>query len=125
MRISVGSRILSTALAATLAFSIIGIGTPVTAATKVVKMRGTQNKFRPVHSYIGRGDKIVWRNRSSRVHDVTAYGKGWTFSKVLSPGERAARKFRKRGTYRYRCVRHSGIVDGRCQGMCGFVHVVA
>ncbi|HEX6263404.1 MAG TPA: hypothetical protein VF097_11220 [Actinomycetota bacterium] len=118
-------RVLATALAATLAFSITGIGTPAQAATSIVRMKGTRNKFRPVHTYIAKGDKVSWRNMSRRVHDVTAYGGGWTFSKVLSPGQRTARRFRKRRTYRYRCVRHSAIVNNRCSGMCGFVHVVA
>jgi plastocyanin len=59
----------------------------------------------------------------SKVHDLKAYGGGWTFSKILDPGETASRKFNQRGTYKYRCVRHSGIVGGKCQGMCGLIHV--
>lgn len=119
------TRVLSTALAATLALSLTGVGTPASAATAVVKAKGSKNKWRPVHTYIAKGDKVSWRNRSTRVHDVTAWGGGWRFSRVLSPGERAGRRFKKRRTYRYRCVRHSAIVNNRCQGMCGFVHVVA
>nr|MBA2599946.1 hypothetical protein [Actinomycetota bacterium] len=43
--------------------------------------------------------------------------------KPLGSGERTAKRFRRAGTYRYRCARHSSIVDGACRGMCGIVHV--
>lgn len=117
------ARFLAIVLSATLAFSVVGAGAPVSAANKVVKAKGTKNKWNPVHSYIGKGDKIIWRNRSRRVHDVSAWGKGWSYSKVLRRNQQASRKFGKRGTFKFRCVRHSAIVDNRCQGMCGFVHV--
>lgn len=119
------SRVLSIALTAALALSLTGIGTPASAARSFVTAKGTRNKWRPVHTYIARSDRVVWRNRSRRVHDVTAWGGGWTYARVLQPGERAGRRFRQRGTFKYRCVRHSAIVDNRCRGMCGFVHVVA
>jgi len=93
------------------------------AATKKVRAKG--EKWRPVHTYIGRGDQVRWVNPTQRVHDIKAYGKGWKFSKILQPGQKATRKFKKRGTFRYRCVRHSGIVGGKCQGMCGLIHVVS
>lgn len=117
------ARFLAVVLSGTLAFSVVGAGAPVSAASKIVKAKGTQNKWNPVHSSIGKGDKIVWRNRSSRVHDVTAWGRGWTFSRVLQPSGQTQRSFKKRGTFKFRCARHSAIVDGRCQGMCGVVHV--
>ena len=82
------------------------------------------DKFKPVHKYIGKGDTVKWRNRDNTMHDVSAYGGGWTYSVQLQPGDSAKKRFRKRGTFRYRCNIHSGIVDGQCQGMCGFVHVV-
>lgn len=110
---------------------------PVFAAKSRVKARVGQNKWQPVHTYIGRGDVVIWKNprpknvSKRRVHDVTSIQPrkwkrrlGFRLSKTLQPGERIRRKFRKKGTYRYRCVRHSGMVDGRCQGMCGFIHVL-
>lgn len=125
MRSKTRSRVLATALAATLALSLTGVGTPASAAVAVVKAKGAKNKWSPVHTYIARGDKVSWRNQSNRVHDVTAWGGGWKYSKVLRKGQRAAKKFNKRRTFKYRCVRHSAIVNKRCKGMCGFVHVVA
>jgi plastocyanin len=86
---------------------------------------GADEKWKPKHAYIGRGDRIRWKNPTSRIHDVRAYDKGtnWDFYRVLSPGESTLRKFRKRGTFFYRCARHSGIVSGKCRGMCGVIHV--
>jgi plastocyanin len=97
----------------------------VTAVAITKSTRATSgNRWKPKHIYITKGDKVRWRNPTGRTHDVNAWGGGWSLSKVLSPGESARKTFRKRGTFRFRCVRHSGIVDGKCQGMCGVVHVV-
>ncbi|MGH2653727.1 MAG: cupredoxin domain-containing protein [Actinomycetota bacterium] len=92
-----------------------------TAATSRVKAKG--DKWKPLHTYIGRNDSVRWTNPTNKVHDLKAYGGGWSFSKILDPGEKAARRFKQRGTFKYRCVRHSAIVSGKCQGMCGLIHV--
>jgi plastocyanin len=102
---------------------MLGTMTGTMAATKKVRAKG--EKWRPVHTYIARGDKVRWVNPTQRTHDVKAYGKGWSFSKILQPGQRVTRKFGKRGTFKFRCVRHSAVVNGKCQGMCGIVHVVS
>lgn len=102
-----------------LALSLVGVAA---AATKTVRAKG--EKWRPVHTYIGKGDKVRWTNPTSKTHDIKGYG-GWSYSKILRPGDDATRKFGQRGTFRFRCVRHSAIVGGKCQGMCGIVHVVA
>ncbi len=90
-------------------------------ATAKVKAKG--EKWKPVHTYIGRNDSVQWTNPTNKVHDLKAYGGGWSFSTILDPGEKAKRKFKQRGTYKFRCVRHSAIVSGKCQGMCGLIHV--
>jgi plastocyanin len=110
--------------AVTLAGAVLlgAIGTAA-AATSTVRAKG--DRWRPVHTYIGRGDRVIWKNPTSRVHDLKAYGGGWSLSTQLSPGESVSHKFRQLGTYKFRCVRHSAIVSGTCQGMCGLVHVVA
>jgi len=105
-------------MAGALVVGSIGVAS---AATSRVKAKG--EKWRPLHTYIGRGDKVRWTNPTSRVHDVKAYGGGWTFSTVLDPGESATRRFKQHGTFKFRCVRHSAIVSGGCQGMCGLIHV--
>jgi plastocyanin len=91
------------------------------AATSKVKAKG--EKWRPLHTYIGRGDTVRWTNPTSKVHDLKAYGGGWKLTAILDPGESAKKRFKQRGTYKYLCVRHSAIVSGKCQGMCGLIHV--
>lgn len=108
------------ALTAVLLVSFGGVGL---AKTYRVKARANDT-WRKVHTYIGKGDRVVWKNRDSKLHDVTAYGKGWKVKRQLEPGDRFKKRFKKRGTFRYRCTIHSGIVGGKCQGMCGFVHVL-
>jgi plastocyanin len=112
-------RVIAIVVGALMVTALMGVAT---GAITTVKVRGEQ--WRPKHRYIGRGDVVRWRNTSTRVHDIKGYG-GWRLSEVLSPGESVKKRFRQRGTYKYRCVRHSGIVGGRCQGMCGLVHVVS
>jgi plastocyanin len=90
-------------------------------ATSRVKAKG--ERWKPLHTYIGRNDTVRWTNPTNKVHDLKAYGGGWSFKRILDPGESAKRKFKQRGTFKYRCVRHSAIVSGKCQGMCGLVHV--
>ena len=111
-------RVMAVLLSSALVVGSIGV-----AAAATSKVRAKGEKWRPLHTYIGRNDTVRWSNPTSRVHDLKAYGGGWSFSKILDPGETASRKFRQRGTYKYRCVRHSGIVGGKCQGMCGLIHV--
>ena len=77
--------------------------------------------------FISQGDTVVWRNADDRRHNVVAYGGGWSFDRTLQPGERARRVFdevRPGGDpYKYRCTLHSAIVERRCEGMCGLIHV--
>jgi plastocyanin len=106
--------ILAVVMVALLAVSALAI-------TKTTRATGG-NRWKPKHIYITKNDRVRWRNPTSRTHDVTSMG-GWSYSTVLSPGEAARRRFRRTGTFRFRCARHSGIVDGQCRGMCGVIHV--
>jgi plastocyanin len=115
-----GRKVLAVVVGVALVLSLAGIAL---GATSQVRARG--ERWKPKHDYIGRGDRVRWRNPTSRTHDIKAYGGGWRFSKILPPGSQATKRFRQRGTYRYRCVRHSAIVGGKCRGMCGLVHVVS
>jgi plastocyanin len=102
-----------------MALAVMGVAS---GATSTVKARG--ERWRPIHTYIGKGDRVRWKNPTSKTHDVKGSG-GLRLSEVLSPGESVTKKFGNLGTFRFRCVRHSAIVGGKCQGMCGLVHVVA
>jgi plastocyanin len=73
---------------------------------------------------IERGSRIKWR-ATSLTHTVTAYGGNWSFNKTISGGDTVNRKFKKRGTFLFRCRFHSTLVNGVCHGMCGKVRVVA
>jgi plastocyanin len=103
--------------------SLVLLGSAGGAVAATAKVRAKGEKWRPVHTYIGRNDVVRWTNPTSKVHDLKAYGGGWKLTAILDPGDSVKRKFKKRGTYKYRCVRHSGVVGGKCQGMCGLIHV--
>lgn len=111
-------------LAPALAASLLVFLTPsdLLAATATVKTT-SKDKWKPFHTYIGKGDTVQWKNTDSVKHDLASYGKGWNFSRRLPVDESASYRFTKVGDYKYRCKIHSGIVDGKCQGMCGLVHV--
>ena len=100
---------------------VLAVAGIASAETFKVKAKAG-DKWGPVHTYIGKGDKVVWTNPTDKKHDVSAIG-DWSFSKTLAPGDQASRKFPDTGTFRYRCARHSAMVDGKCEGMCGIVHV--
>ena len=86
-------------------------------------VRAEGERWKPAHRYVTKGDRVVWRNPTKRIHDVTAYGGNWSKKAILDPGERTSKRFSSRGKFTYRCVRHSAMVDGQCDGMCGVIHV--
>jgi plastocyanin len=116
------SRTRRTVLAVVAGGVLLGSTGGVVADTAKVRAK-SNDRWRKVHTYIEKGDRVVWKNPDSEHHDVTFY-RGSTFSAQLPPGDKVKKKFRKKGTALYRCSIHSGIVDGSCQGMCGFVHVL-
>jgi len=117
---STARKVLVGGVTAMLLVSTGGVGIAQTYTVKAT----SKDAWKKVHTYIGKGDKVVWKNPDSETHDLNAYGGGWRLSEELSPGERVKKRFKKKGTFRYRCVVHSGIVGGACDGMCGFVHVL-
>lgn len=70
-------------------------------------------------------DVIVWKNPTDEPHDVSSYkkGKDWSFRTTLAPGESVSKRFRRQGSYYYRCRLHSTMDNGECSGMCGLIHV--
>jgi plastocyanin len=107
-------------VAAAMLVTTAGVGVAKTFRVKAT----SSDSWKKVHTYIGKGDTVRWSNPDSEAHDLTAYGGGWKMSQQLEPGATAKKRFKKKGTFRYRCVIHSGIVGGACKGMCGFVHVL-
>ncbi len=96
---------------------------PASSRADSFSVKAEGERWKPAHRYVTKGDRVIWRNPTKRVHDVSAYGGNWSKKAVLEPGERTSKRFLSRGKFKYRCVRHSAIADGKCDGMCGVVHV--
>lgn len=100
---------------------------PAPADTFRVKAVGSPGSFKwkPGFKHITKGDKIVWKNKTSYSHTVTAYRGDWNKNSTIGPGERTRFRFGKNGTYYYRCTRpgHSSLNGNECNGMCGEIHV--
>jgi plastocyanin len=116
------------ALVGILAASVFVVGTtPVGAARKVIKTKGSPGNFfyEPSVRRIHKGDKIVWKNPSNATHTVTAYSSNWGKDKTLAPGTKTRKVFRKRGAFKFRCMTpgHSSLNEGKCSGMCGKIRV--
>lgn len=66
--------------------------------------------FTPKKIVITVGTRVVWRNRSSAPHSVTAKGEHPYFNsgakKLIAPGHQWAFTFRKTGTFKYYCIVH-------------------
>jgi plastocyanin len=104
------------------ALFVIMLATGAVAITKTTRAT-SDDRWNPRRVDIGRGDRVRWSNPTGSTHNVRAWGGGWTFFEVLSPGEGARKTFRKRGKFKFRCTLHSTVSGGRCQGMCGLVTV--
>lgn len=65
------------------------------------------NAFRPDRITIARGDRVRWVNRDNVTHTTTSDDGLWNAS--VLPGERFSRRFRRAGTFDYRCTIHSGM----------------
>jgi plastocyanin len=120
------SRTTSAVLAVVLALGLV-VAMPGVGFAERQRVRAAAERWRPAHLFITVGDTVVWRNPDDRRHNVVAYGGGWRFNKTLDPGESVRRVFDEVRTggdpYQYRCTLHSSLVNGRCRGMCGLIHV--
>jgi len=98
-----------------IALSVAAVVVPATSAAAVtdpaagtarsverVKM-ADGNVFRPARVTIARGDVVKWVNRDNVAH--TSTGDAWN-SGTVAPGETFRRRFRRAGTFRYRCTIH-------------------
>ena len=123
MRLSRGKVALAVAVAAIVALAALA---PALGATSVVKAgKNTSGAYvwKPSSKSIPKGDRISWRNPTSVTHNVVAYGGNWSYSRTIAPGDRAAKTFKRRGIFRYRCTIHSVKTSTGCTGMCGRINV--
>ncbi len=107
--------------------ALMGVAAPSPAGTSRVRASGSPGSYRwqPDFRHIVKGDRIVWKNPTSASHRVTAYQGRWSKNSTVAPGERTKFKFRRPGTYLYRCTvpGHSSLNSDDCDGMCGEIHV--
>lgn len=107
------------------------VALPATAPADTFRVRAvgdspTNFRWKPSFRHITKGNRIRWKNTTSVTHRVTAYSANWSKDTAIAPGEATRKRFRKRGTYKYRCTvpGHSTLAsDGSCSGMCGVIHV--
>jgi plastocyanin len=109
----VNSVLIRVALVAILAFALV---VPSAAASELrgVDPLGTSevhrvrmvdgNRFRPARITIPRGDRVRWVNRDNVTHTTTSESGTW--NETLAPGEGYSRRFRRAGTFQYRCTIH-------------------
>lgn len=106
--------------------------TPVAAArseTHTVTVEGGPAfvlwRFEPPEITVARGDRVRWKNPTPTDHHVAPYEGDWSEVLHLDSGGTATWRFRKTGTYRYRCdiQTHSEMVGGICVGQCGTIVV--
>lgn len=94
--------------AALVAFT--GGGAAAAAGTKPVQIKTFQ--FSPDPITIKQGQKVKWTNLDATIHTVVAgtrkNPRKKRFFASLDKGETYTKRFRKAGTYRYFCDRHSG-----------------
>ena len=111
------------------AFVVGLVASPVTSMADSARFRAVEQDgqylWKPLSRTIAKGDRIVWTNPTDRTHTVTAYSGPWDKDTSVPSGERTAKRFRKAGTYKFRCTikGHSAVSGGKCQGMCGTVVV--
>lgn len=111
---------------ALVAAAVMAMLVPTAALSATKTVTAYASSFRRAKVEIKRGDTVRWRNESIQSHTITAYGGNWSKNVVLQAyGTPVTHKFRRIGTYRYRCMEHSTKLQGQpCQGMCGVVKVI-
>ena len=90
-------------LPVTSAFGVTDAGLAAGSTTRVKAVDG--NRFRPATVTIARGDRVKWVNKDNVTHTTT--GDSW--NERLSPGDVFKKRFRRAGTYDYRCTIHVGM----------------
>jgi plastocyanin len=112
-----------------LAIGLLG-ALPASSSADTFRVRAvgsspTDFKWDPSFRHIIKGDRVVWKNTTEASHRVVAYKGRWSKDTTIAPAETTSKRFRRTGTYKYRCTLpgHSTLTDGNCQGMCGTVHV--
>lgn len=99
LALATGTAILSLALAQR--ESHAAGATATASAVKTVQVKGFA--FKPATLKVGRGARVAFANASDVPHTATS---GSFDTKRIAPGQSAAVKFNKRGTFAYHCKIH-------------------
>ncbi len=101
---------------------VLGWQTMVAASAANIEVAAADNIFwsaaeQSSKVVISVGDKVVWRNTGSFIHNVNADDNSWS-SVNMAPGAQFTHKFSKAGDFPYRCTLHEaeemfGIVSVR------------
>ena len=114
----------STVLAALVVVAVAPAAQP---KTRAVKAGGNFPLYtwEPSAIHLAVGDRIVWKNPTDSEHHVAPYKGKWNDTLHVDVGGTASFRFRRPGTYLYRCDLdfHSYFVGDRCFGQCGRVVV--
>ena len=111
------------------AFVVGLVASPIASVADTFRFKAVEQDeqylWKPLARTIAKGDRIVWTNPTDRTHTVTAYSGPWDKNTSVPSGDRTAKRFRKAGTYKFRCTvtGHSSLDGGKCHGMCGKVVV--
>ena len=114
------SVLLVVALSAGAEASVPGRGT--TTIIRGVGSYYSSPHWSPIVTRIAHGTTIEWLAVTNH-HRIAAYGGNWTYNRALPNGGHVDRRFAARGTFLFRCLIHSSLVNGVCQGMCGRIIV--
>lgn len=108
------------------AATILALLVPTAASSATKTVTAYTSSFRRAKIEIKRGDTVRWRNESFNTHTFQAYSPNWSKTATLSAyGGTTSHRFRRVGTYKYRCTEHSTKFPGQpCDGMCGVVKVI-
>lgn len=113
----------SLALATTAALAQGHAASPANGRAGSKSVSATGSAWSPSSLTVSRGTRVTWKNPTSEVHNVVAYGGTWTFNKTITAGHSVGFGFSNAGTFLFRCTLHSYVSGGVCHGMCGRVVV--
>lgn len=99
------------AVSLSLVVLLVFTGTPAHAQAFQIRAQrsGTAFVFSPVAPHVAVGRVVRW-TAFSVTHTVTATSPNWSKNTTIAPGSSTTFRFRRAGTYRYRCTIHSSMV---------------
>lgn len=111
---------------ALVAATVMALLIPTAALSATKTVTAYSSSFRRAKVEIKRGDRVRWYNESFNTHTFQAYSPNWSKTATLAAyGGTTSHRFRRVGTYKYRCTEHSTKLPGQpCDGMCGVVKVI-